>query len=145
MNRQRAYRPYVLALALIAAAACAHPSLKTTTVVTLQTTLAATGSAQDFEVAAYNAKLPGLTDQAHLAISQAFVKIFDVQGKAAVAVDNWRAGDPVPADLTTYVQDITDALATAKQAAPGLTSIVDKIQFALDEAVKVLTIIKGGK
>ena len=132
-------------VALLCAGGCAHPGLKDQAIGKLQATVALTGTAQDYEIAAYHAKtFPALTDQAHVSIQQAFVKIFDVQGKAAVAVDAWRAGDPAPTDLQTYVTDIRDALAVAKQLVPQAAPLLDKIQAALDSAAQLYATLKGG-
>lgn len=133
-----------LTVLMLFVTACANMSLKTKAVASLQATMAATGSAQDYEVAAYHAKtFASLDDKAHLAISQAFVKIFDVQGKAAVAVDAWRAGEPPPQDLATYIRDISDALSVAKQVAPSATGVIEKIQAALDAANSILTAMRS--
>ncbi len=142
-RRTLALTAYIL---LIGAVGCAHLEPKTQAINGLQATMLATGSAQDFEVAAYtNKTLPGYTDEQHLAMSQAFVKIFDVQAKAATALDAWRAGDPAPSDVVTYAAAIREALAVAQQVAPVMASpVAAKIQTALDAVQRVLTAMQGG-
>ena len=140
------YRRRVITLTVLAlfVASCANLSLKTKAVVSLQASMAATGAAQDYEISAYNAKtFASLNDQAHLAISKAFVTIFDIQAKTAIAVDAWRAGDPPPQALADYIRGINDALTVAKQVAPDAAGVVEQIQIALDAANKILTAMRS--
>lgn len=86
------------------------------------------------ECASPTAATLGLTDARHQAFSRALAKAYDSDAKAGVAILAWRAGDPVPADLTTLLQDAADILATAR-------SITD--QPLLDRAMTLLARVQA--
>lgn len=85
----------------------------------------------------------GLTDERHHQLAVFYAHAFDVQGKAALALKAWRAGDPAPATVAQYAKDAADIVDVANQIAPG-NPFVTKAQAALAQINQVLTII-GGK
>lgn len=143
MQRRLTRLGTVLAIALMVA--CAHLPAKQKAVSGLQAAHAALASAQDFERQTYaSGSLPALTAQRHADISRFFIKAFDDELKAGVALKAWRAGDPAPASLVDYQTDITQALAVARAVAPSGGTIIDKVQVVLDEVVKVILALQGG-
>jgi hypothetical protein len=85
----------------------------------------------------------GLTNEKHQAFSRALAKAFDDDAKAGVAVIAWRAGDPVPADLTALLKDAQDIVSVAGTVTN--TSVVGKAQTLLVRVQAAVAAFGGAK
>lgn len=84
----------------------------------------------------------GLTDAKHQAISRTLARAFDHDAKAGVAVIAWRAGDPVPADLRTLLQDAQDVVAVATTITDN--ALVTRAQALVARVAAVVALFGGG-
>lgn len=81
----------------------------------------------------------GLTDAKHQALARAFSVAFEAQAKAAIVLQAWRAGDPAPASVSEYHQDVSDVLALVAQVFPTTHTVTTDAQQAVDKAAAILT------
>lgn len=78
-----------------------------------------------------------LSDATHQKLATIFAKAFAIEIKAAIALQAWQAGQPVPTDVAGYQAAIQDALVTAKQLDPAASALITQIQSAVDSAAAV--------
>lgn len=86
----------------------------------------------------------GLTDAKHQALARAFSIAFDMEIRAANALIAWHAGEPPPSSLADYQTTLKEILAVIGTTIPSTETTVEKIQQAIDEAVKIAALL-GGK
>lgn len=156
----------LLCLLLGATVSCASIPVKQRAVTTLQANETALGQAQDIErrlcdpaKAAITPLVPitactgptatsiGLTDARHQQFARALSTAFDLQIKAAAALQAWKAGDPAPATLLELKTDIDATLVVVRQLTTGANEnvqiLLGKIQAALDSVAATITLIQG--
>lgn len=147
--------------------ACASVPVKQKAVVTLQANETALGQAQDIErrlcdpakaalappvaitaCTGPTATAIGLTDARHQQFARALSTAFDLQIKAAAALQAWKSGEPPPATLLELKADIDATLLVVRQLTTGANEnvqiLLGKIQAALDSVAATITLIQGG-
>lgn len=85
----------------------------------------------------------GLTNAKHQDFSRRLAAAFAADAKAGVAIVAWRAGDPVPTDLSTLFRDVQDLAVVANTITDN--PIVDKAQAAIARVKAVIDAFGGGQ
>jgi hypothetical protein len=144
----------VLTLCLAGSLACASVPVKQQAVMSLQASETALETAHDMERSLCFTTPPietgghctnplapqlGLTDTVHQQLAKLFSRAFEYEGKAALVLQTWRAGDPVPTSVSGYQKDITDILALANTLLPGpqTQAFLAKTKEAVDAGAKI--------
>ena len=87
-----------------------------------------------------------LTTERHRAIARALAQAFDAHVMASVALQAWRAGDPVPTGLSEITAAVREALAVVRQLLPGsseTTLIANRLIEATLQAETAIAALKG--
>lgn len=84
----------------------------------------------------------GLTTEKHRAISAALATAFAAQGQAAIAMQAWRSGDPVPTTLPALAQAVKEALQVVRQltVTAEVSSMLSRLQQLLDQTDQLLAL-----
>lgn len=93
------------------------------------------------ECASPTAAAIGLTDAKHQDFSRKLAQAFTLDAKVGAAVIAWRAGDPVPADLSTLVRDAQDIAAVANTITNN--PLVDKAQTLIARLLQLVDAFKN--
>lgn len=82
----------------------------------------------------------GLTDAKHQSLSRQLVELYRLDVKASTAIIAWRAGDPVPADLTALLKNAEEFLSTARTLTAN--SLVQKAQDLVTRINELLAMFR---
>jgi hypothetical protein len=82
-----------------------------------------------------------LTDARHQQLATLFSNAFDAQGRAAVALQAWQAGEPAPASLAEYRKVIQDTLDAVLAGLPNAATLIAKIKAAVDSAAQTAALV----
>lgn len=86
----------------------------------------------------------GLTDQRHQKFSQLLSQAYAVQVRLAPAIKTFKAGDPIPTDLTTSLQLAQEVQSAAAVFDPS-SNIPARVKTWLDELTALSKLFNGGK
>ena len=93
------------------------------------------------ECASPTAAAIGLTNAKHQEFSRKLAAAFALDAKVGAAVIAWRAGDPVPADLSTLFRDAQDIAAVANTITDN--PLVDKAQTLIARLLQLIDAFKN--
>ena len=132
----------VLTVALLVSA-CA-PSLKERAVRQVQAVETVLETVQDTEISVYESGIaPALTLEKHQAVHRALVKGFDAVERAAIALRAYRAGDPVPNDVTSILEAAQETLTVLETVAPQAETLVAWVRVWLGHAQALAALLGG--
>lgn len=133
----------VLTVALVVSA-CSVP-LKDRAVRQVQAIDAVLSTVQDTEISLFESgAVPALTTEKHRAVHAALGKAFDAVERLAVTLRSWRAGDPVPNDVTTILEAAREAIAVLETVLPEASTLLTAVSRWVETALALDAIFRGG-
>lgn len=146
MTGPRTSRLLVLTLAVALSAACSAVHLKDTVTRGTQTAHTLASSAQDAEIAAYQAGLAGITPDQHKNFHGAFVAYWDAEIQIVELLKTWRAGDPPPVGLRAQLVIASESLQAVREHVPwqGAQTLTTALVSAVDAMLQLITALDGG-